>query len=116
MTELHPQPLRADPQSHGLEAHSIGAIHMNNAKAALGSTRDSTYMAVTEVMGLTADAMDKAPSDALLVISLSGNSETAILGGAISSLGVTRIQALLDELKLRAASEGDGDKVLHVWR
>lgn len=116
MTELHPQHLRTLCQSHGLKAHSIGAIHMNKAKTVLGSTRDSTYMAVTEVMGLAADAMDTAPSDALLVISLSGKSETAILGGSISSLGVTRIQALLDELKLRAASEGDGDKVLHVWR
>lgn len=87
-----------------------------NAKNFIGSTRDSAYMAVTEVMGLAADAMDKGPTDALLVISLSGGSENAILGGTLDSEKITRLQALIDDLKWRAANEGDGDKVLHVWR
>jgi len=86
------------------------------AKQFIGSTRDSAYMAVTEVMGLTADAMDHNPSDALLVITLSGKSENAIVGGTLDSEKITRLQSLLDDLKLRAAIEGDGDKVLHVWR
>lgn len=86
------------------------------AKNYIGSTRDSAYMAVTEVMGLAADAMDKGPTDALLVISLSGSSESAIVGGTLDSEKITRLQALLDDLKWRAANEGDGDKVLHVWR
>jgi hypothetical protein len=82
----------------------------------IGSTRDSAYMAITEVMGLAADAMDANPSDTLLVISLSSGSENAIVGGALDSLKITRLQAMLDELKWRAANEGDGDKVLHIWR
>jgi len=86
------------------------------AKQFIGSTRDSAYMAVTEVMGLAADAMDQNPSDALLVITLSGKSENAIVGGTLDSEKITRLQSLLDELKFRAANEGDGDKVLHVWR
>ena len=85
-------------------------------KQFIGSTRDSAYMAVTEVMGLAADAMDQNPSDALLVITLSGKSENAIVGGTLDSEKITRLQSLLDELKFRAAGEGDGDKVLHVWR
>ncbi len=82
----------------------------------IGSTPDSTFMAITEVMGLTADAMDKSQSDTLLVITLAGAGENAIVGGALTSEKITRLQALLDELKVRAANEGDGDKVLHVWR
>jgi len=87
-----------------------------NAKQFIGSTRDSAYMAVTEVMGLAADAMDQGASDALLVITLSGKSENAILGGTLDSEKITRLQSLLEDLKFRAANEGDGDKVLHVWR
>lgn len=86
------------------------------AKNFIGSTRDSAYMAITEVMGLAADAMDQNPSDTLLVISLSGSSENAIVGGTLDSEKITRLQSLVDDLKWRAAAEGDGDKVLHVWR
>lgn len=86
------------------------------AKNFIGSTRDSAYMAITEVMSLVADAQDQSDFDALLCISLSGSAETAVLGGTLTSEKITRIQALLDELKWRAANEGDGDKVLHVWR
>lgn len=82
----------------------------------VGSTRDSAFMAITEVMGLAADAMDTNPSDALLVISLSKHSENAIVGGTLNADKLARLQALVDELKSRAESEGDGDKVLHVWR
>lgn len=82
----------------------------------LGSTRDSAYMAITEVMALAADAMDKAPTDALLVITLSGLGEHAIVGGTLDASKVERLESLLYELKTRAANEGDGDKVLHVWR
>lgn len=109
------QGLRRYRQSHGLDAQSTGAIHMTE-KNFIGSTRDSAYMAITEVMGLAADAMDANPSDTLLVISLSGGSENAIVGGTLDSPKITRLQAMLDELKWRAANEGDGDKVLHVWR
>lgn len=82
----------------------------------LGSTPDSAYMAITEVMGLAADAMDKSPSDVLLVISLSGPGENAIVGGTLDASKTERLESLLQELKTRAANEGDGDKVLHVWR
>ena len=80
------------------------------------NTRDSAYMAVTEVMAITADAQDKGDFDSLLVISLSGEHETAVLGGALNSEKITRIQALLDDLKWRAADKGDGDNVIHVYR
>lgn len=86
------------------------------AKNFVGATRDSAFMAITEVMGLAADAMESNPSDALLVISLSGVSENAIVGGTLDAEKISRIQALLSELQTRAVSEGDGDKVLHVWR
>ena len=86
------------------------------AKNFVGATRDSAFMAITEVMGLAADAMDANPSDALLVISLSGGSENAILGGTLDADKISRIQALLAELQTRAVTEGDSDKVLHVWR
>jgi len=89
---------------------------MTNKTKHLGSVRDSAFMAITEVMGLAADAMDENPSDALLVISLSGKAETAIIGGALTTEGIERFESLLGELKRRAAVEGDGDKVLHVWR
>ena len=82
----------------------------------IGSTRDSKYISVTEVMGLAADAMDKSDTDTLLVITLSGPSETAIIGGEVNAQAVARVEALLGELKRRAVNEGDGDKVLHVWR
>lgn len=86
------------------------------AKQFIGSTPDSTYMAITEVMRLTADAQDQGDFDALLVIGLSGTNETAVLGGNLDSEKITRIQALLDELKWRAAEKGDGDTVLRVFR
>jgi hypothetical protein len=73
-------------------------------------------MAITEVMGIMADAQDQADFDSLLVISLSGPNETAVLGGNLTSEKITRIQALLDELKFRAAAKGDGDNVLRVFR
>lgn len=86
------------------------------AKQFIGSTPDSTYMAITEVMGIVADAQEQADFDALLVISLSGPIESAVLGGNLTSEKITRIQALLDELKWRAAEKGDGDHVLRVFR
>ncbi len=85
-------------------------------KPALGSTRDSAYMAITEVMGLAADAMDRNPTDALLVITLSDKAENAIVGGSLTGEKIQRLELLLSELKTRAAAEGDGDRVLHVWR
>ncbi|MGV8917816.1 MAG: hypothetical protein ACOH2R_08460 [Pseudomonas sp.] len=88
----------------------------NKAATELGSTRDSEYMAVTEVMALADDAMTQNAPDALLVISLSGKFETAIVGGALSAEAIERMVALLEELKRRAAVEEHGDKVLHVWR
>jgi hypothetical protein len=86
------------------------------AKQFIGSTPDSTYMAITEVMGIVADAQDQADFEALLVISLSGPIESAVLGGNLTSEKITRIQALLDELKWRAAEKGDGETVLRVFR
>lgn len=85
-------------------------------KPALGSTRDSAYMAITEVMGLAADAMDRNPTDALLVITLSDKAENAIVGGSLTGEKIQRLELLLSELKTRAAAEGEGDRVLHVWR
>lgn len=89
---------------------------MTSTTKDLGSTRDSEYMAVTEVMALADNAMGENPPDALLVITLSGKFETAIVGGALSAEGLERMVALVEELKRRAAVEEHGDKVLHVWR
>lgn len=86
------------------------------AKQTLGSTRDSAFMAITEVMGLAGDAMAANTSEALLVITLSGNNQTAVLGGTLTAERIEVIEGLLSELKRRAVTEGDGDKVLHVWR
>jgi hypothetical protein len=73
-------------------------------------------MAVTEVMGLAANAMDKGETDALLVICLSGSDENAIVGGEITVEAIDRMVLLLSDLKARAAAKGDTDTVLHVWR
>jgi hypothetical protein len=89
---------------------------MTNTTKDLGSTRDSEYMAVTEVLALADDAMTANPPEALLVISLSGKAETAIVGGALTAEAVERMVSLVEELKRRAAVESYGDKVLHVWR
>lgn len=78
--------------------------------------RDTKYIAVTEVMGLAANAMDKGETDALLVICLSGTTENAIVGGEISGEAIDRMVLLLSDLKARAAAKGDADTVLHVWR
>ena len=88
----------------------------STTKTDIGSTRDSEYMAITEVMALADEAMGTNPPDALLVISLSGKTENAALGGALSTGGIERMITLLEELKRRAVTEGHGDKVLHVWR
>jgi regulator of RNase E activity RraA len=61
---------------------------MTNTTKDLGSTRDSEYMAVTEVLALADDAMTANPPEALLVISLSGKAETAIVGGALTAEAV----------------------------
>lgn len=50
------------------------------------------------------------------MVSLSGKTENAALGGALSAEGIERMIELLEELKRRAVTEGHGDKVLHVWR
>ncbi|MGS0735549.1 hypothetical protein ACVBEG_03085 [Pseudomonas sp. GG8] len=88
----------------------------SKTKSDIGSTRDSEYMAITEVMALADEAMSTNPPDALLVISLSGKTENAVIGGALSAEGIDRMLVLLQELKRRAVDEGHGDKVLHVWR
>lgn len=88
----------------------------SKTKSDIGSTRDSEYMAVTEVMALADEAMSTNPPDALLVISLSSKTENAAIGGALSAEGIERMLVLLQELKRRAVDEGHGDKVLHVWR
>lgn len=94
----------------------MGHPPMSNSSKTLGSTRDSVYMAVTEVMGLSEQAMQKAETQTLLVITLSGKDQSAALGGELTAESIEQVQSLLDELKRRAANEGDGDKVLHVWR
>ncbi len=89
---------------------------MTNSTKTLGSTRDTTFIAVTEAMAIAGDDMAAHASDTLLVISLSGQHECAVLGGALSSEAVDRLESLLLELKTRQATEGNGDKTLHVWR
>lgn len=89
---------------------------MSNSTKTLGSTRDTVFMAVTEVMGLADQAMQRAETQTLLVVSLAGPIQSAVVGGEINSEAVAKLQSLVDELKWRAANEGDGDKVLHVWR
>lgn len=82
----------------------------------LGSTRDTAFMSITEAMGLAATAMEANSPDALLVMTLSGSRENAILGGTLDASKIERLESLLAELKTRDATEGDGDRVLHVWR
>lgn len=94
----------------------IGAPTMSNSQTSLGSTRDTVFIAVTETMGIIGDDMARHPSDALLVISLSGHHECAVLGGALSAEAIDRLESLLNELKVRQAAEGKCDKTLHVWR
>ncbi|QHE96846.1 hypothetical protein LCG56_26850 [Pseudomonas cannabina pv. alisalensis] len=89
---------------------------MNKSNTTLGSTRDTVFIAVTEVMGIIGDDMAKHPSDVLLTISLSGGHECAVVGGALTADAIDRLKSLLCELKRRQAAEGDSDKTLHVWR
>lgn len=89
---------------------------MNSPVPALGATRDTNFMAVNEAIALGADAMEQSHPDTLLLISLSGDKETAILGGQVGTTAIERLQRLVDELKRRAEQEGGVDKVLHVWR
>ncbi|MOA69160.1 hypothetical protein D3C78_1971880 [compost metagenome] len=60
--------------------------------------------------------MEKGDADLLLVISLAGERESAVLGGRVDTAQVERVEQLLVELKARARVEGEGDHVLHVWR
>lgn len=103
-------------QSHDLRAQSNGALKMNGPAPALGATRDTNFMAVNEAIALGADAMEQNHPETLMFISLSGDKETAILGGQVDSKAIERLQSLVDELKRRAKQEGETDKVLHVWR
>lgn len=77
---------------------------------------DDTYLSVTEAMGLAGEALEKGDADLLLVISLAGERESAVLGGRVDTAQVERVEQLLVELKARARAEGEGDHVLHVWR
>ncbi|MOA17161.1 hypothetical protein D3C78_1374070 [compost metagenome] len=77
---------------------------------------DDTFLSVTEAMGLACEALEKGDADLLLVISLAGERESAVLGGRVATAQVERMEQLLVELKARAQAEGDGDHVLHVWR
>lgn len=86
------------------------------AKPTIGSMRDSAYMAITETLGLAGEAMEKRDTDLLLVISLSGTNQDAVLGGTLTADRIAAVENLLYELKRRAENEGDGDRVLHVWR
>ncbi|MCM2317808.1 MAG: hypothetical protein NDI93_00580 [Pseudomonas sp.] len=77
---------------------------------------DDTFLSVTEAMGLAGEALEKGDTDLLLVISLAGECESAVLGGRVTIAQVERVEQLLVELKARALDEGEGDHVLHVWR
>lgn len=77
---------------------------------------DDTFLSVTEAMGLAGEALEKGDADLLLVISLAGERESAVLGGRVDTAQVERVEQLLAELKARAQAEGEGDHVLHVWR
>ncbi|MBD1554791.1 hypothetical protein [Pseudomonas typographi] len=81
-----------------------------------GMKRDTEFMAVQESISLMVDSLEHNDPDAVLMINLSGKTECAILGGSISPELVDRFQALVDELKARAAKAGTCDKVFHVWR
>lgn len=74
---------------------------------------DGTFMAVTEAMGLAAEAMEEHQSETLLVISLAEGGNNAILGGVISEDVITKLQGLIDELSEKA-SDSPGE-VLHIW-
>lgn len=77
---------------------------------------DDTFLSVTEAMGLAGEALEKGDTDLLLVISLAGERESAVLGGRVTSVQVERVEQQLVELKARAQAEGEGDHVLHVWQ
>lgn len=77
---------------------------------------DDTYLGVTEALALAGDAMAKGDTETLLVVTLSSDAQSAILGGAITTEGLAALQGLLADLVARAEAEGPGDHVLHVWR
>lgn len=63
---------------------------------------DDTYMSVTEAMALAGEVMDSHQSETLLVVSLAGEGDNAILGGELTTKSLASIRELLDELEAAA--------------
>lgn len=87
----------------------------SHAKAISGM-RDSAYMAITECLGLADEAMNQNNTEVLLIITQSGEHETALLGGTLTVEAINRAQGLLDQLKKRFSAEEPGDRLIHVYR
>lgn len=77
---------------------------------------DDTFLSVTEALGIAGDAMERGDTETLLVITLSSDAQSAVLGGAVTADRIAQLQALLADLSARAEQEGAGNHVLHVWR
>ncbi|MBX9914071.1 MAG: hypothetical protein K2Y25_09240 [Pseudomonadaceae bacterium] len=74
---------------------------------------DDQFLAISEAMDLAANAMEQHGTDALLVINVSENGSSAILGGAINEATIEKLDGLLAELKANRGADLAG--VLHVW-
>lgn len=77
---------------------------------------DDTFFSVTEALGVAGEAMAAGDTETLLVVSLAGEKQCAVLGGRVTPEAVEQLQALVAVLAARAAAEGPGDHTLHVWR
>lgn len=77
---------------------------------------DAVFFSVTEALGIAGEAMASGDTETLLVVSLAGDKQSAVLGGRVTPEAVEQLQALVADLAARAASEGDDNHTLHVWR
>jgi hypothetical protein len=77
---------------------------------------DDVFFSVTEALGIAGEAMASGDTETLMVVSLAGDKQSAVLGGRITPEAVEQLQAMVAELAARAAAEGAGDHTLHVWR
>lgn len=73
--------------------------------------QDDVFMSVTEAMALAGEAMETGTTETLLVVSLSDDGDSAILGGDTRPDAVERLQELLNQLAERTA---ESPEVLHI--
>lgn len=73
--------------------------------------QDDVFISVTEAMALAGEAMEAGTTETLLVVSLSGDGDSAILGGDTSAGAVERLHELLSQLAERTV---ESPEVLHI--